>query len=523
MEIGSGRRRGFGAGSERKLARLVSVSFPGRDLSLGVVGLKAYAMRDETIAASWSIGIDQFLLDTPEQEMLERLKVADDDCYCFSAYVWNVSKILAVATMLKEWDAEKTVVLGGPEASGMAGKLLREHPCVDYVVKGDGELAFRELLKARDQNDLAKVPNLARRRNGGVVCNPERQVENLDDLPLPYESEDYRRYLDESPAPVRAAIETSRGCPFSCAYCSWGRKRMRYFGLDKLRPAFEYLFRHPKVATVYITDSDPFLKKGRARELLEMLLELNAAKKPVTFELNPEYMDDDGLLEMISQINEEEFAFGVQSTSPKVLDQIERRFDGERYRRNIALMRRTNPKIQMWFSLIIGLPGDNYGQYADSLDYVLNLKPDGIYVHELLCLPGSKFYDHPERYGLEFQEEPPHKITANRTFPLDQYNRAKWLSYNVSLMHRVPAVRDRLFELHRGNGRESLVGLYERFLAFAEGKLDTLGGERIEDVSSWFFEQRAKAFLEASQNRADLESLVVAFEELQRTTGGGAG
>ena len=497
-----------GAGKMKKKARLVSVSFPGRDLSLGVVGLKQYAALDPAIDASWSIGISQFFLDTPDGEMAKKLKEFDADLYAFSAYVWNVEKILAAAKALKAWSPNKLVVLGGPEASGMAERLLREHDCVDCVVKGDGELAFRELLKG---SELPEVPNLVYRSGGEVHSNPERQCESLDELPLPYESEDYRAYLDGSEGTVRAAIETSRGCPFDCAYCSWGRKRMRYFSLEKLRPAFEYLFKHPKVATVYITDSNPFLQKKRAKELLAMLMELNTDKKPVTFELNPEYMEDEGLLKLISMINSEEFAFGVQSTSPRVLEKIGRDFDGERYRRNIALMRRTNPRIQMWFSLIIGLPGDDYAQYTDSLDYVLRLKPDGIYMHELLCLPGSKFYDNPAEYGIEYERDPPHKIVSNESFPQDQYERAKWLSYNVSLIHRVPALRDRLFELNEGDGAKRLVDTYEDFVNYMESRLDTLSGRRREDVTSWFFEQYAKEFLAQGNNQATLEGLAESF------------
>jgi radical SAM superfamily enzyme YgiQ (UPF0313 family) len=516
MILGHERTEGFDAGRTKKRARLVSVSFPGRDLSLGVVGLKQYAARDPAIANSWSIGISQFFLDTQDEEIAGRLIGFDADLYAFSTYVWNIQKALTAAKALKKWSPGKLVVLGGPEASGMAERLLRENDFVDFVVKGDGEMAFRELLRGAEPSE---VTNLVYRFGGGVRSNPESQCESLDELPLPYESEDYRTYLDEAEGTVRAAIETSRGCPFDCAYCSWGRKRMRYFSLEKLRPAFEYLFRHPKVATVYITDSNPFLQKRRARELLAMLMELNTDKKPVTFELNPEYMEDEGLLKLISTINSEEFAFGVQSTSPRVLERIGRDFDGERYRRNIALMRRTNPRIQMWFSLIIGLPGDDYAQFTESLDYVLRLKPDGIYIHELLCLPGSKFYDNPAEYGIEYQRDPPHKIVRNETFPPDQYERAKWLSYNVSLIHRVPALRDRLFELHGRAGSRRLVDLYEDFVSYLGARVDTLSGRRLEDVTSWFFEQYAREFLSRGDNAVRLESLAGSF----CGTAGGAG
>jgi len=168
--------------------------------------------------------------------------------------------------------------------------------------------------------------------------------------------------------------------------------------------AFEFLFNHPKVRTVYITDSNPFLKKERSFELLNFLIAANTHKKPVTFEVSPEYLTNKRIVEMISQLNNEEFAFGVQSTAPEVLSRIKRKFDSNLYRKNIELIRNQNKSVEFWFSLIIGLPGDNYSQFVDSIEFVLKMKPEGIYFHELLCLPGSDIYKNPKEYGIVFEE-----------------------------------------------------------------------------------------------------------------------
>lgn len=496
-----------------KKVKLVSVSFPGRDLSLGVVSLKSSALKDKEVATEYSIGISQFHLDTPVEDMYVELKKGID-LYGFSAYVWNINKILDVAKRLKKANPKAKILLGGPEASGMAHRLLRKHDFLDYVIREEGEVAFTEFLKTRD---LSTVPGLVYKRNGSVVSNQPAHLQNLDDLLLPYENEDYQNYLDDSPTPVRAAIETSRGCPFSCRYCSWGEKQMRYFDLEKLKPAFKFLFDHPKVATVYITDSNPFLKKERAKELLRFLIENNTQKKPVTFELNPEYITDDMLLELITHLYKEEFAFGVQSTSPLVLEKMGRKFDAERYKRNIRLMKEKNPNTRMQFSLIIGLPGDNYKQFSESLDFVLNLKPEGIYVHELLCLPGSEFYNSPEKYGLRFDEEAPHTIKENASFPQDEYNKAKNLGYHTFLIHRFPHIKEDLFELSR-NKTTRVVDMYSKFIDFIDGKIDTLTGKSILDVQSWFFEKYTDLFMGNAQNAIRFESLYNSFKELQNGT-----
>jgi len=491
-----------------KTINLVSISFPGRDLCLGPVSIKSYALKDKNVSENWRISILQYDLGLPIDDIISDLSRKRADIYGFTAYVWNISDILRISKRLKEIYPDSLVVLGGPEASGMSRTLMEENAFLDYVFVGEGEVPFQSFLAG---NDPSNVPGLVYRDRFRVVENPESPFVDLDTLSFPFECEDYRDYLDNSPTTVRAAIETSRGCPFNCGYCTWGQQRMRYFDLEKLRPAFEYLFQHPNVRTVYITDSNPFLRRDRTIALIEMLTELNTHKKPVTFELSPEYMSDEKILGLLPQLYNDEFALGVQSTSPQVLKLMNRRFDADRYRQNILLMKEKKPDVRLWFSLIIGLPGDNYTQFCDSLDFVINLNPEGIYVHELLCLPGSDFHTNPEKYGIEFMKEAPHKILKNKTFPKAEYDQAKELSFFVYLIHHFEYIRNTIYEKRNRNSSVRLVDYYVEFARFLNGKVDYLLGRDISDVTSWFFEAIAQEFLSDSTRVAQVQALFQIF------------
>ncbi|MFW9903819.1 MAG: radical SAM protein, partial [Candidatus Thorarchaeota archaeon] len=222
-----------------------------------------------------------------------------------------------------------------------------------------------------------------------------------------------------------------------------------------------------------------------------------------------EYITDEYILNLIMELGNEEFAFGVQSTSPQVLNQIHRRFDPDLYKENIRLIRKKNSSVEMWFSLIIGLPGDNYNQFLESVEFVLNLRPTGIYFHELLCLPGSALHKNPKKYGIQYQEEAPHKVTKNRTFPKNEYNSAKSLAYFVYLIHR-SGLSDALAE---SNGTKRLVDFYLDFYQFLDGKMDILEGEQIQNVTSWFFEQKATNFLAHPKNKNQLNLFLNSFIE----------
>jgi hypothetical protein len=161
--------------------------------------------------------------------------------------------------------------------------------------------------------------------------------------------------------------------------------------------------------------------------------------------------------------------------------------------------------------LIIGLPGDNYEQVSGSLEYVMYLNPEGIYVHELLCLPGSDYYKDPEKYGIKFMEEAPHKILENKTFPQEEYDRAKLLSYFVYLIHHFDEIRNGIYELRTKQIGMRLVDYYSKFEAFVNGEVDYLLGRDIQDVTSWFFEAIAQEFMSDTGRTEQLQNLYHQF------------
>ncbi|MHA2025750.1 MAG: hypothetical protein ACW98U_07595, partial [Candidatus Thorarchaeota archaeon] len=74
-----------------KTVNLVSISFPGRDLCLGPVSIKSYALKDEEVASNYQISISQYDLGTPINDIVEVLTKKRADVYGFTAYVWNIS------------------------------------------------------------------------------------------------------------------------------------------------------------------------------------------------------------------------------------------------------------------------------------------------------------------------------------------------------------------------------------------------------------------------------------------------
>lgn len=338
---------------------------------------------------------------------------------------------------------------------------------------------------------------------------------SLEEPPYPFRDPEYRAYLDGLDEPVTAQFETERGCPLSCAFCSWGtRLPIRRRRQEDVEEGLTYLLRHPNVKAVYIVDANPFIKNDKGLWLTEFLLHKNDTGTPVYFELNPEYIKDPRVIENLGKLSGDELAFGVQSTSEHTLAVIKRKFNRDVYERNVRRLHELNPDANVKFSLIIGLPGDTYDSFTRSLDFVIGLRPADIYVHDLLVLPGSEMYDHPERFGIQIGSRPPHHLLDNVGFPRADIQRAKRVGYYAKLFHKCRWLRDALLALHDATG-ERCVELYERWAAFVERDgLHGIEGRDIAAVSSEEFDYWTEHFYQDPRRERRLRRLFDHFKRV---------
>ena len=166
-------------------------------------------------------------------DIAERAADHMPDIIGISTYIWNAGKLPGLLKLLRQKLPDAVFALGGPEASHNAGYWIETG--ADYVLRGEGEQSFPALLDALEENDAAAlktIPGLCY-KNGGFHSNPGFKTSaNLID---PYGS----AYFDALDGRI-AYIETSRGCPFKCAYCLSGGSKLKFFPLDKIK---EQVFR----------------------------------------------------------------------------------------------------------------------------------------------------------------------------------------------------------------------------------------------------------------------------------------
>ena len=152
------------------------------------------------------------------------------DVVGLGCYIWNIAFIRKLLPVIKDALPDAVVVLGGPEVSYSAGNILREEPLVNYVLSGEGEKPFAFLLNALANGASPdNIPGLCFRRGGDIVISPPCSSD--EDPPHPYSA----AYLAALGGRI-AYLETSRDCPFSCAFCLSGREgSVRYFDIDRAK------------------------------------------------------------------------------------------------------------------------------------------------------------------------------------------------------------------------------------------------------------------------------------------------
>ena len=192
----------------------------------------ANAWKNETVAAEYCFKEFLFLRNDVENivDTMEQPSVVG-----FTNYCWNTEYNLALASALKNRYPECVTVFGGHNIP-QDTSFLEQYPQVDFLAFGEGEITFGDLLAGLADDDVASVPNIAYRSNG-VCLMSERKSICRNDYASPYLDGWFDAVLEKySDYEFNTIIETSRGCPNSCAYCDWGplKEKTRFFPLEKV-------------------------------------------------------------------------------------------------------------------------------------------------------------------------------------------------------------------------------------------------------------------------------------------------
>jgi radical SAM superfamily enzyme YgiQ (UPF0313 family) len=342
--------------------------------------------------------ISEFEVAQEPHEIVERILSYSPSIVGFGVYIWNVSKSGEVVSLLKKIAPEIKIVLGGPEVSydSENEEIVQRS---DYVITGEGEIAFRALC---EEILLGKVDEvrLGKIRSGGLPV--------LADIKLPY-----HLYTEQDLAHRVVYVEASRGCPFTCEFClSSVDIPVRAFDTDRILSELDALYTRG-LRTFKFVDRTFNLNVRTATRILQFFLDRMVPGLFVHFEMVPDRFPTQ-LREIVAQFppGSLQFEVGIQSFNPEVGKNISRRQDFQKIAENLSFLREKTG-VYIHADLIAGLPGEDVKSFAQGFDRLLKLDPHEIQVGILKRLKGTPIVRHDELFNMKYSDTPPYEILSN--------------------------------------------------------------------------------------------------------------
>lgn len=356
--------------------------------NLAVMKLSAY-LKDR-------VSVAEFNVNTPRDSVYNELLKENADVYCFSTYIWNIEYIKAIAERLKK-ATNAIIILGGPEAGGDAEGFVKKNPYCDYVIKGEGEVALENLLKAIENGENADFPGVYH-KNGGCGTAPV-----LKEF-IPY-------YTDENIKENFGKIlyyETSRGCFNRCAYCILGKEDVCLYDEEKVKEDIRHMasFGLPLIKLV----DRSFNAYGKRSERMLRFLSEETGETSFHLEVAPDLFSEE-MLDIIKSAKKGKFQFeaGIQSLNKETLSAIGRISDNEKAFSNLKKIISFG-NVNVHTDIIAGLPKENFESFKNTFDRVYSLKAKRMDVGFLKVLKGTTMEELCEKYGVEYESIPPYEV-----------------------------------------------------------------------------------------------------------------
>ena len=451
-------------GKEDVVAYLLSVGF-----------IKSTADADPEISSRYHIDIVDAPTTNTSAEIAQRICQLRPHILAYSVYMWNFDQVVESLKLVKQSFPEVKVILGGPLVSYTSEEMLKTIPGADIIVCGSGEGRFKQLLKSDfTTKSLQVIPRIT---FWGEDGNPEHTtgtvVDDLSEIPSPYQTgainlDDGRKHT--------VFIETYRGCPFECGYCIWGEpdKSLHMFPLDHVLRDIEIVYNHPNVEAVIFTDACLFYTRERAKKIIDKIASCSRGQEiPTVLTLDILVINEE-MVTYLKKINliHNKLHFGLQSTNPTALELLKRQSGPDIFKKRVDTILKVDPKAEISFDLIYGLPGDNYETFRESVEFSLSLNPGKLVFSPLLLLPGTPFWDQKEELEFDFDPLPPYMVRSNKHYSLEDmqrtYQLVLWL---LSIMY-IPAIRDTLCKISELKPQHKRVDLIDRYIEILRQKVD---------------------------------------------------
>ena len=324
---------------------------------------------------------------------IDMKEVLSADLVAISAITSTAPQSYRLADKVRE--AGGIAVLGGTHVSFLPEEGLAH---ADFVVRGEGEFAFQELVDAiQAGHGFEHIKNLSYLVDGRSVHLPERpKIPNLDVNPIP----DYQLITGWRPGGV-VSVATSRGCPFSCTFCSVPGMYGHAFRTHSIERVLQELGVHKHSTYTFFADDIFTANKKRCKDLLRGMLDRDLAPRWGA-QVRTETVDDPELLKLMQDSGCFNVYVGFESINPRTLKLFQKKQDLAKIERSIERFHSHDIRIHGMF--VVGSDEDDVETIEATAEFALKNDIDSIQFMILTPIPGSpdweQLYAHGDKYVI---------------------------------------------------------------------------------------------------------------------------
>lgn len=395
---------------------------PDTNKKIPNVGLAYIVSAADRVGHNFEI-LDIDLCRHSDEEVKRIISKSEFDIASFGALSSMYANVKNIASVIRKFHPKSVIVIGNTLATTVTNTVL-EKTEVDVCVLGEGEKAYIDLIEALENGlPLDSISGIAFIEDGKMVDTGRAEViRNLDDIPfLDYELFDMKSYLENSryhvASPEKLSIpfeelvaipvNTARGCPFSCSFCTHAFNGYKYRTRSPENIVSELKLRKEQYGINFVNfwDELTFPRARDAEEFADMLISEGLDIHWIASVRSELFVKDDRGLAIAKKLKKagcHGLAFSLESGNAEILKVMNKKNTVEDFAAQCHLLHKVG--IDVYTSIIVGFPNETPETIDDTFDVLLKA---GVYpsVGFLQLLPGTPLYVDAINKGIITEEE----------------------------------------------------------------------------------------------------------------------
>ena len=365
-------------------------------------------IEDQVRSKSFDKNKDRYLANVRD-DTIKQILDADTDIVGITCYTPELQEVEYLASEIKKNKSDIKIIVGGVHPTFSPEHYIYEDSNFDFVVIGEGEVTFFELVKAirSDRNNYSLVEGIAYfdKEAKEIVKNKRRVlVENLDEISFPdYEGLNMDFYTTASPYAIRGVFSksfyvlSSRGCPSSCTFCVSKKLREFYSGErfvrlrspQSLYQEIKELRDKHKIDSFYFIDDLFTLKKDNVCRFCQLMIN---DKSPLIWGCSSKVNTVDyEMLKIMGDAGCVQIDFGVEKGTNRELKQLKKGITVEQIEKTFNNCRKLG--IRTFANMLVNTPAEQEADLQSSLDFIQRLQPTIVSFNVFAPYPGCEIFD----------------------------------------------------------------------------------------------------------------------------------